>query len=162
MMSTCCSKHVEAYNKYIKKEFIKLVITQNRIKMHSQQNIKIEQDHCCVYNFFCLLPFLSLNWLCSRRDCIKYQKNCPKSQMHAAFWNFLFFWVLVCTVCMGYWASGHNLVQKYPKKHKCQTLWNYYVSGYFGYMDIPRELIIFLHGNFLKCTMTDTLTAVVL
>jgi hypothetical protein len=28
MMSTCCSKHVEAYNKYIKKECIKLVITQ--------------------------------------------------------------------------------------------------------------------------------------
>jgi hypothetical protein len=27
-------------NKYIKKECIKLVITQNRIKMHGQQNIK--------------------------------------------------------------------------------------------------------------------------
>jgi diketogulonate reductase-like aldo/keto reductase len=40
MMSTCCSKHVEASNKYIKKECIKLVITQNRIKMHGQQNIK--------------------------------------------------------------------------------------------------------------------------
>jgi hypothetical protein len=28
-------------NKYIKKECIKLVITQNRIKLHGQQNIKI-------------------------------------------------------------------------------------------------------------------------
>jgi hypothetical protein len=29
MMSTCCSKHVEAWNKYIKKEYVKLVINQN-------------------------------------------------------------------------------------------------------------------------------------
>jgi hypothetical protein len=29
MMSTCCSKHVEAWNKYIKKECVKLVINQN-------------------------------------------------------------------------------------------------------------------------------------
>jgi hypothetical protein len=28
MMSTCCSKHVEAWNKYIKKERVKLVINQ--------------------------------------------------------------------------------------------------------------------------------------
>jgi hypothetical protein len=28
-MSTCCSKHVEAWNKYIKKECVKLVINQN-------------------------------------------------------------------------------------------------------------------------------------
>jgi hypothetical protein len=28
-------------NKYIKKECVKLVITQNRIKLHSQQNIKL-------------------------------------------------------------------------------------------------------------------------
>jgi hypothetical protein len=29
MMSTCCSKHVEAWNKYIKKECVNLVINQN-------------------------------------------------------------------------------------------------------------------------------------
>jgi hypothetical protein len=40
MMSTCCSKHVEARNKYIKKECVKLVINQNYVKMHGQQNIK--------------------------------------------------------------------------------------------------------------------------
>jgi hypothetical protein len=40
MMSTCCSKHVEAWNKYIKKECVKLVIDQNYVKMHGQQNIK--------------------------------------------------------------------------------------------------------------------------
>jgi hypothetical protein len=28
MMSTCCSKHVEAWNKYIKKECVKLVINK--------------------------------------------------------------------------------------------------------------------------------------
>jgi hypothetical protein len=28
MMSTCCSKHVEAWNKYIEKECVKLVINQ--------------------------------------------------------------------------------------------------------------------------------------
>jgi hypothetical protein len=39
-MSTCCSKYVEVKNKYIKKECIKLVIIQNCIKMHGQQNIK--------------------------------------------------------------------------------------------------------------------------
>jgi hypothetical protein len=40
MMSTCCLKHVEAWNKYIKKECITLVINQNYVKMHGQQNIK--------------------------------------------------------------------------------------------------------------------------
>jgi hypothetical protein len=40
MMSTCCSKHVEAWNKYIKNECVKLVINQNYVKMHGQQNIK--------------------------------------------------------------------------------------------------------------------------
>jgi hypothetical protein len=41
MMSTCCSKHVEAWNKYIKKVCVKLVINQNYVKMlYGQQNIK--------------------------------------------------------------------------------------------------------------------------
>jgi hypothetical protein len=39
MMSTC-SKHVEAWKKYIKKECDKLVINQNYVEMHGQQNIK--------------------------------------------------------------------------------------------------------------------------
>jgi hypothetical protein len=39
-MSTCCSKHVEAWNKYIEKECVKLVINQNYVEMHDQQNIK--------------------------------------------------------------------------------------------------------------------------
>jgi hypothetical protein len=42
-MSTCCSKHVEAWNKYIKKECVKLVINQNYVEMHGQQNIEILQ-----------------------------------------------------------------------------------------------------------------------
>jgi hypothetical protein len=33
MMSTCCSKHVEAWNKYIKKECVKLVINQNAFSL---------------------------------------------------------------------------------------------------------------------------------
>jgi hypothetical protein len=41
MMSTDCSKNVEAWNKYIKKECVKLIINQNYVKMHGQQNIKI-------------------------------------------------------------------------------------------------------------------------
>jgi hypothetical protein len=41
MMSTCCSKHVETWNKYIKKECVKLVINQNYVEMHGQQNIKV-------------------------------------------------------------------------------------------------------------------------
>jgi hypothetical protein len=40
MMSTFCSKHVEAWNKYTKKECVKLVINQNYVKMHGQKNIK--------------------------------------------------------------------------------------------------------------------------
>jgi hypothetical protein len=40
MMSICGSKHVEAWNKYIKKECVSLVINQNYVKMHGQQNIK--------------------------------------------------------------------------------------------------------------------------
>jgi hypothetical protein len=34
------SKHVEAGNKYMKKECVKLVTNQNYVKMHGQQNIK--------------------------------------------------------------------------------------------------------------------------
>jgi hypothetical protein len=41
MMSTRCSKHVEAWNKYIKRECVKLVINQNYVKMHGQKNIKL-------------------------------------------------------------------------------------------------------------------------
>ena len=40
MMSTCCLKHVEAWNRHIEKECIKLVIIQNYVEMHGQQNIK--------------------------------------------------------------------------------------------------------------------------
>jgi hypothetical protein len=35
MMSTRCSKHVEAWNKYIKKEWVMLVINQNYTKFLS-------------------------------------------------------------------------------------------------------------------------------
>jgi hypothetical protein len=41
MMSTCCSKHVQAWNKYIQKVCVKLVINQNYVEMHGQQNIKL-------------------------------------------------------------------------------------------------------------------------
>jgi hypothetical protein len=42
MMSNCCSKHVETWNKYIKKkECVKLVINQNYVEMQGQQNIKM-------------------------------------------------------------------------------------------------------------------------
>jgi hypothetical protein len=35
-------------NKYIKKECIKLVITQNRIEMHGQRNIKLPDLLCII------------------------------------------------------------------------------------------------------------------
>jgi hypothetical protein len=38
-MSTC-SKHVQAWNKYTEKECVKLIINQNYVEMHGQQNIK--------------------------------------------------------------------------------------------------------------------------
>jgi hypothetical protein len=41
-------------------------------------------------------------------------------------------------------------VQKYLEKRKWETLWNYYVSGYCGCLDIAGELIIFFARNFLK------------
>jgi hypothetical protein len=49
MMSTCCSKHVKAWNKYIKKECVKLVINHNYVEMHGQQNIKL-----CLRLYACL------------------------------------------------------------------------------------------------------------
>jgi hypothetical protein len=36
-----CLKHVEAWKKYIEKECVKLVINQNYVEMHGQQNIKL-------------------------------------------------------------------------------------------------------------------------
>jgi hypothetical protein len=41
MMSTCCSKNVEAWNKYIKKERVKLVVNQKKNKgtLHEDQFI---------------------------------------------------------------------------------------------------------------------------
>jgi hypothetical protein len=44
IMSTCCSKHVEAWNKYIKKECVKLVINQKwylSIFLKSAQKIQV-------------------------------------------------------------------------------------------------------------------------
>jgi hypothetical protein len=60
MMSTCCSKHVEAWNKYIKKESVKLVINQNYVKMHGQQNIKFS---AWIMNTFCISS------LCGYKSC---------------------------------------------------------------------------------------------
>jgi hypothetical protein len=48
MMSTCCSKHVEAWNKYIKRECVKLVTNQNYVKMDGQQNIKNEEKYLSI------------------------------------------------------------------------------------------------------------------
>jgi hypothetical protein len=41
MMSTCCSKHVEAWNKYIKKECVKLVIDQKTEQVHQVKNAAV-------------------------------------------------------------------------------------------------------------------------
>jgi hypothetical protein len=62
MMSICCSKHVEAWNKYIKKERVKLVINQNHVKMHCQQNIKllIYLTYILYYSIF----FISQYFVC--------------------------------------------------------------------------------------------------
>jgi hypothetical protein len=49
MMSTCCSKHVEAWNKYITKECVKLVINQkyNHIKtIPSWPLLGCDSVHC--------------------------------------------------------------------------------------------------------------------
>jgi hypothetical protein len=47
MMSTCCSKHVEAENKYFKKECIKLVITQKFQPSKSTEQT-CNGEICCV------------------------------------------------------------------------------------------------------------------
>jgi hypothetical protein len=39
-------KNIEAWNKYIEKECVKLVINQNCVKMHGQQNIKFIMSVC--------------------------------------------------------------------------------------------------------------------
>jgi hypothetical protein len=70
MMSTCCSKHVEAWNKYIKKECVKLVINQNYVKMHGQQNIKL---------WLCMLNTSGRDAKLSDRKEQTYQKNCYES-----------------------------------------------------------------------------------
>jgi hypothetical protein len=44
MMSTFCSKHAEPWNKYIGKERVKVVINQNYVEMHGQQNIEKYPD----------------------------------------------------------------------------------------------------------------------
>ena len=60
-MSICCSKHVEAWDEYIEKECVKLVINlKNYVEMHGQQNIK--------YCMFCLK-------CTGRRKCVPLQDN---------------------------------------------------------------------------------------
>jgi hypothetical protein len=51
MMSSCCSKHVKAWNKYIEKECVKLVINQIYVEMRGQQNIVFVRlfTHILVY-----------------------------------------------------------------------------------------------------------------
>ena len=55
MMNTCCSKNVEAWNKHIEKECIKLVTTQNDCEMYGQQNIKFLEYMRDVCSFYCFL-----------------------------------------------------------------------------------------------------------
>jgi hypothetical protein len=53
MMSTCCSKHVEAWNKYIEKECVKLVINQNvrrNLLINGGHLETIWRGHCAVTN----------------------------------------------------------------------------------------------------------------
>ena len=55
MMSTCCSKHVEAWNKYIEKECVDLVINfQNYVELHGQQNkaTLFDKKLCCFSALF--------------------------------------------------------------------------------------------------------------
>jgi hypothetical protein len=40
MMSTCCSKHVEAWNKYVDKECVKLIINQNLLPFRISSSIR--------------------------------------------------------------------------------------------------------------------------
>jgi hypothetical protein len=49
MMSTCCSIHVEAWNKYIKKECVKLVINQNNLNTILFFN-NFYRGHAIVFN----------------------------------------------------------------------------------------------------------------
>ena len=46
MMSTCCSKHVEAWNKHTEEECIKLVIIQNYLQLlvFVQYGINVETE----------------------------------------------------------------------------------------------------------------------
>jgi hypothetical protein len=44
MISTCCSKHVEARNKHIEKECVKLVIDQNVSVALTMVTIDLKQD----------------------------------------------------------------------------------------------------------------------
>jgi hypothetical protein len=53
MMSTCSSKHVVAWNKYIKKECVKLAINQNAILMLLKTNFYSEVSSAALFFQLC-------------------------------------------------------------------------------------------------------------
>jgi hypothetical protein len=79
MMSTCCSKHVEAWNKYIERECVKLVINQNYVKMHGQQNIKFFYTQS--ENFVIFLRFLA-QYIPDKTCLFTISKTCSSPCLH--------------------------------------------------------------------------------
>ena len=79
MMSTCCSEHVEAWNKYIEKECVKLVISQKYVEMHGQQNIKLNEFHNESYfsatQLHYFLPYIYNNL--HVKECLPYLTDIP-------------------------------------------------------------------------------------
>jgi hypothetical protein len=71
MMSTCFSKHVEAWNKYIEKECVKLVINQNYVEMHGQQNIKTSMRVDCYWYKVAGSKYGYLEWGC----CVTFEET---------------------------------------------------------------------------------------
>ena len=62
MMSTCCSKHVETWNKHIEKEYIKLVIIQNSESVFVALLIQhaMQLNHIVICDLSCSTVFFKI------------------------------------------------------------------------------------------------------
>ena len=102
MMSTCFSKHVESWNKHIEKECIKLVINQNYVEMHGQQNIKLCWNEWTEYFNIGNIEICIWRWM--------YNRACS-----AVLWYVIWYDMIYLLIAIGLLPAGSSTIHIYTQ-----------------------------------------------
>jgi hypothetical protein len=153
MMSTRCSKHIEARNKYIKKEFVKLAINQNIVYPSNGSTFVLLRSFSrgsCKQTRSSVFPHIANNiclHCCTERQLpvtaagktLNYRSHLPRGLRNGAAAAHLLglqvrippeAWISACCVCVvccqvEVSASGRSLFQRMPTDcGVCNWVWS--------------------------------------